>query len=400
MTSSSVARGSQRRSPAGAWLILGVLLLFSIAAPLNQFKVPPIMPVLIQALGITIGRAGLLMSVYALTGLVLALPAGLIFQRAGPRATGLLAGGSIVLGAGIGALSQDMTGLLIGRVIEGIGTSFMAVLAPAIIARRFVAEQRGTAMGVWSAWVPVGSTTMLVIAPALATAAGWRTLWWFGAAYAAIATGLYLACVGATAGSSATGPTGPRPAAPTTALRNRNIWLLAGAFGAFNAAVIGLGTYLPTFLSTQRGLELGSASLIAGLITFMTIFSAPAGGILSDRIGSRKKPYLIGLLAAIILLPSVGALHLPGLIALVALTGLVIGIIPTNIFAGAVEAAGDPEQSGAAMAVIMVGQNAGMLIGPLIYGALVEAAGWPAAFAGLAIIAVLGLAAGWLAQVR
>lgn len=400
MTSSSVARGSQRRPAAGAWLLLGVLLLFSIAAPLNQFKVPPIMPVLIQALGITIGRAGLLMSVYAFTGLLLALPAGLIFQRAGPWATGLLAGGSIVLGAGIGALSQDMTGLLIGRVIEGIGTSFMAVLAPAIIARRFAAEQRGTAMGVWSAWVPVGSTTMLVIAPALATAAGWRTLWWFGAAYAAVATSLYLASVGAASGPSASDPTGPQSAGPTTVLRNRNIWLLAGAFGAFNAAVIGLGTYLPTFLSTQRGLELGSASLIAGLITFMTIFSAPAGGVLSDRIGSRKKPYLIGLLAAIILLPSVGTLHLPGLIALVALTGLVIGIIPTNIFAGAVEAAGDPEQGGAAMAVIMVGQNAGMLVGPLIYGALVEAAGWPAAFAGLAVLAALGLAAGWLAKVR
>ena len=108
------------------------------------------------------------MSVYAVTGLILALPAGLIFQRAGFRVTGLLAGGSIVIGAVLGALSQNMTGLLVSRVIEGIGTSFMAVLAPAIIAQWFPAEKRGTAMGIWSAWVPVGTVVMLVVAPALA----------------------------------------------------------------------------------------------------------------------------------------------------------------------------------------------------------------------------------------
>ena len=91
---------------------------------------------------------------------------------------------------------------------------------------------------------------------------------------------------------------------------------------------------------------------------------------------------------------------LTGLIILVVITGFVLGVIPTNIFAGAVEAAGDPRQGGAAMAVIMVGQNAGMLLGPMIFGTLAESAGWPAAFASLAVISALGLLAGWLAKVR
>ena len=53
-----------------------------------------------------------------------------------------------------------------------------------------------------------------------------------------------------------------------------------------------------------------------------------------------------------------------------------------------------------AMAVIMVGQNVGMLLGPIVFGTLAQSAGWTAAFAGLAVFSVLGLAAGWLAKVR
>lgn len=404
-TNSEQTSGTRSGSSATAWLILAILLLFSIAAPLNQFKVPPIMPILMDALGLSVSGAGMLMSVFAITGLILALPSGLIFQKAGTRATGILAGGSILLGAVLGALSRDTGGLLISRVIEGIGTSFMAVLAPAIIAQWFVARRRGTAMGIWAAWVPVGTAAMLLIAPALAEAAGWRPVWWLGAGYALAMTALYLVFV-RPASTMTIQPTEPRAAAPgsgvTSAqvLRNSNIWLLAAAFGAFNAASVGLGTYMPTFLNSTRGMSLSQASFVSSITTLVVIFSAPAGGVLSDWIGSRKKPYLAGLAAATILLPMVGALSDAWLIILVIANGLVFGAIPTNIFAAAVEAAGDERQGSVAMAVIMVGQNAGMLLGPVVFGTLAEGVGWPAAFISLAVMLALGLLAGWLAKVR
>ena len=50
-------------------------------------------------------------------------------------------------------------------------------------------------MGIWAAWVPVGMTAMMLIAPALARSAGWRAVWWFGAAYALVTTVVYLAAV-------------------------------------------------------------------------------------------------------------------------------------------------------------------------------------------------------------
>ena len=120
-----------------AWLILAVLLLFSIAAPLNQSKVPPILPILMEAWGLPVGQAGLLMSLFAVTGLVLALPAGFIFQRSRLSLDGVgwLAGASRS-GAALGALSQSVNLLLVQPGNRGIATGFVRGDGPGCASRR------------------------------------------------------------------------------------------------------------------------------------------------------------------------------------------------------------------------------------------------------------------------
>jgi MFS family permease len=382
-----------------AWLVLIALLLLSVAAPLNQFKVPPILPVLMDAFALAVGRAGLLMSVYAITGLLLALPAGLIFQKLGYRWTAVLAGGSLVLGAALGATAMSLDRLLTSRVIEGIGTSLVAVMAPAIIALWFSARRRGTAMGIWSAWVPIGSLTMLVLGPRLAEAAGWRAVWWFGAAYAAVATLIFLIVVKPAPHANAGLAQSPKVGqSPVRVLRNRQVWLLALSFAFFNAAVIALATFMPTYLNLERGVPLRQAALTMGLVNLAGMFSAPVGGVISDRLGSRRAVYLAGFAAMTVILPLMGTVSLSLLPLWVFIQGVFGGMIPTNIFAAGVEAAGDERLGGMAMGVIQLGQNAGMLAGPLLFGALAgSAGGWPLAFASLGALSLLGGVTGWLA---
>ena len=59
--------GTTRAAPY-AWVILLVVFLASVAAPLNQNKVPPLMPVMMEAFQLSLVQAGLLMSVFAITG--------------------------------------------------------------------------------------------------------------------------------------------------------------------------------------------------------------------------------------------------------------------------------------------------------------------------------------------
>jgi MFS family permease len=382
-----------------AWLILAVLLLFSMAAPLNQSKAPPILPILMEAWGLPVGQAGLLMSLFAVTGLVLALPAGFIFARVGYRWTGLLAGGSIAFGAALGALSPTVEVLFASRVIEGIGTGFVAVMAPAVLAPWFP-QRRGIALGIWATWVPLGLLTMLLVAPPLAQTGGWRSVWWFGCLYAVLTTLLFLLVVrpapaqqtaAATQGTSNVGRT----------LHNPTVWWLGAAFACYCTAVFAIGTFLPTYIHATRGVPLAQAAALTSITSLMSIFSGPAGGLISDRIGSRKRVYLFGLIAAAIILPLTGAASLPMLIVLVAAQGLFLSVTPPNIFAAAVEAAPDASGRGLAMAVVMMGQNAGVLIGPTMFGVLVGASGgWALAFASLPVICLLGVLAGSRAKVR
>ena len=95
-----------------AWVILAVVYLASVVAPFNQFKVPPIMPVLMDEFKINLAQAGALMSLIAVTGLLLALPAGISLQRSGPKITVVAALGSMALGAVLGALSGSIAVLL------------------------------------------------------------------------------------------------------------------------------------------------------------------------------------------------------------------------------------------------------------------------------------------------
>ena len=388
-------------APRRAWLILAVLLVFSIAAPLNQSKVPPILPILIESWGLPVGRAGLLMSLYAITGLLLALPAGFIFQRVGYRWTGVLAGGSIALGAALGALSPSINLLLFSRAIEGIGTGFVAVMAPAVIAPWFP-HRRGIALGIWATWVPIGLTTMLLLSPPLAGLGGWRSVWWFGCIYAVLATLLFLLLVRPAPEQESDGPWrhwGHPPSAGRCTIRLSGGW--EPAFACYCTAVFAVGTFLPTYLHTVRGVGLAQAAGLTSITSLMSIISGPTGGLLSDRIGSRKRPYLFGLIAAVVILPLTGTASLPMLIVLVALQGLFLSVTPPNIFAAAVEAGRETGGSGLAMAVIMAGQNAGVLAGPLLFGALADSpGGWGLAFASLPIICLFGVVAGSRAKVR
>ena len=383
-----------------AWVILAVVYLASVAAPLNQFKVPPIMPVLMQELSIDLARAGSLMSVIALVGLILALPAGILLQRIGPRASGLLALGFMVAGAALGALAGSYNNLLASRVVEGVGIGLIGVIAPATIAMWFPLARQGVPMGIWATWVPVGSVLMYNLAPALAAARGWQAVWWLGAGFALITMLLY-ALLMRRPPAAEPEKEQPRPSLDLrAALANRDIWLLALAFACFNLALIGLATFYPTFLVEARGYPLSQAAFVTSIATLVVLFSAPLAGVISDRIGSRRLvvaiPFLV--LAILFIFP----FRVSGwqITAVMVVQGLAAGAIATATFAAAPEVMRKPQWAGLGLAVILIGQNLGQLVGPVLLGQLIGRVGWIAAGYVLIPICLLGFASAWLVRVR
>jgi MFS family permease len=391
------------RSP---WFILFIVLLASIAAPLNQFKVPPVMPLLMETFQQSAGMAGLLMSVFAITGFILALPAGFIIQRLGIRNTGLIAILAVTLGSALGAFSQGMGTMLVSRSIEGAGMILISIVAPAIIALWFSTEKRGRAMGVWAIWVPLGSLIMFLLAPPIAERWNWQGVWWFGCFYT-ILVGLLFSLFIKQPPKGGKSQNKPVPQSRLTrrdfkdVLSNRHLWLLSFLFCCFNFASIAFVTWAPTFLTVKRGISMGDASLQVSLMSVLAIAACPTAGWVSDKIGSRKMIMVWPMVLIALVFPFCFGAAPGTFLFLVVILGFISGFVPTGVFAGTVEAAGDERLSGMAMAVIQIGQNAGMLLGPAVFGWIIESkGGWETAFWMLVPVSILGALSGWQSKVR
>lgn len=383
-----------------AWVILAVVYFASVVAPFYQFKVPPLMPVLMQTFQIDLTQAGLLMSIIAMIGLVLALPTGIVLQRLGPKITLLMALAFMALGAGLGAFANSFALLLGSRFVEGLGIGLMGVAAPATISMWFPPDRQGTPMGIWATWVPVGSVLIYNLAPVMAASLGWQSLWGVGAGFAIlmmVISGLLILLPPAQ-GRAASQPQ-PAPSL-SEALANRNIWLLALAFGCMNFATIALSTYYPTFLKEVRGYSLGEAAFLSSLGTLVILFSAPAAGWLSDRIGSRRLVLALPFLAIAVLF--LFPFHALGgqITVLMLLQGLLLGAIPTATFAAAPEIMQKPELAGLGLAVVLIGQNLGQLLGPLFFSQMVGSFGWAVAGYLLIPFCLLGFASSWMIKIR
>lgn len=71
--------------------------------------------------------------------------------------------------------------------------------------------------------------------------------------------------------------------------------------------------------------------------------------------------------------------------------GVMTGLIPSPIVQAAVESVGDHRLAGMATGVTFIGQNLGILIAPVAFGAVVQGTGsWAAAFVMTGMVAVLG----------
>jgi DHA1 family inner membrane transport protein len=107
-------------------------------------------------------------------------------------------------------------------------------------------------------------------------------------------------------------------------------------------------------------------------------------------------PYLF--IALMMTLPF--KLNGPALYVLMILLGVITGAVPTATFAAAPEIMGQPQLAGLGLAVVAMGQNLGMVIGPILLGSLVESIGWAPAGYWLIPICLLGFVVGWLVKVR
>lgn len=362
--------------PAGAretrWREVLALVAAGVAASLQLGKVAPSLLAIAGEFGIGLGGAAGLLSVFALLGALLGLPAGLLAGRAGTRR--FLLGGLVLMGgAGIAAsLAPGPGGLYAARIVEGGAFLAVVVSAPSLVAARAALADRAMAMSCWSIFMPTGIALGMLAAP-LVDGLGWRGAW-AGLAMLPPAAALVLAALlPPAAGRPATGPS-DIPGRVRALWRARLPFAAAGAFACYAVMYFGIAGFLPARLVQGFGLSLPVAGLAGAGAAMANIGgNLLAGGLM--RRGSRAARLVMVAGTAMAVL-SAGTFALPfsaGLTVVAALLASGIGgIVPASLFALVPRTVPEPSLTGPALGLVVQFNNIGSVLAPLAIASLAE----------------------------
>jgi predicted MFS family arabinose efflux permease len=282
-----------------------------------------------------------------------------------------------------------------------MGLCLITLAALPLIRLVFSEEKRGRAMAIWVVYVPLGQLIVFSVAPYITAAWGWRAIWWWAVVFTVVAGVLFFLFVRPAPEEAHA----PKAEADLKEMRrvflDRDLWLLGFLFLTFNFVFIAFRTWMPTFLYRARGLPAGYGSFLMAFMSVFIIAPAPLIGRACEAIGSRRLVCIASMLAYMVMLPLSSSISPSMLFPWIAVVGVICGFLPTALFLAATGLIRDERLGGLTMSIIQLGQNGGMLLGPLAFGMVVGGTeSWYAAFWMLAPVSAAGAVAAFLAKVK
>jgi MFS family permease len=170
---------SPAATSAFSWRFVTPMLMGSALNPVNSSLIATALVPIATAMGVSVGRTAVLVSALYLASSIAQPTAGKLSEEFGPRRV-FLAGILMVLAGGlVGGFAQDLTTLIVARVLIGVGTSAGYPSAMLLIRRRAAEAGLDAPPGsVLGGLVIAGMVTPAVGLPiggALVGAWGWRT---------------------------------------------------------------------------------------------------------------------------------------------------------------------------------------------------------------------------------
>lgn len=257
------------RMPRG-WILLASIGLIALNMRGPFVAVAPVVGPMQRDLGFSPVELGLLTGIPVLCFSLAAPLASFAGRKLGAEFAimltllGVLAG-VIVRSAGNGAL------VLFGTVIIGVAITIGNIAVPLIIRRDFSPRRQGTAMGIYTAALNVGSFLTSVVTAPLAELAGWRLSLAASGLFAVAATVFWVMSVGRHAFvPAAVDDSNPRPSGGRPASR----WITAGLTAGFAGQAFsyyGVTAWLPTFLIDELGMAPSAAGAGSSLFQILAI---------------------------------------------------------------------------------------------------------------------------------
>lgn len=388
-----------------AWLVV----LSGVVIAMHVGKMPPAIPVLQQALGVTLVQAGFLLSAVQLAGMCLGVLAGMSADRLGLRRS-LLTGQAILATASLcGMVVTSPSGLLLLRALEGLGFLLAALPAPSLIRQLVRPSQLPLYLGLWSTYMGTGIALALLAGPLAMQALGWQG-WWglLGLLSAAMALCIVWVIPSDQARASTAAASAPPPAADPPAawwaplaltLRHRGPWQVALLFALYSSQWLAVIGFLPAIYA-QAGLGASQAGALTALASWINVVgNIAAGRLLQQGWCARYLLWIgyssMGLGAVLVFGPWTQELPMLRYLAVLGFSA-VGGLIPGVLFSLAVRVAPSERTVSSTVGWMQQCSSAGQFFGPpLIAWIAGNVGGWHWTWALTGSAACIGL---WLAR--
>ncbi len=368
-----VARDEKTR-----WVGVAFGLVLASFAAFQQFKLPPVLPIMLSDYHYDLVLAGGFMSIYALVGLLTTLPLSRVIA-AGRAVTALWCGlACFVLGTLLVlAVPQSGWVVLAGRALEGLGFSILALVGPASAGANAARRHLPLVAAMSACWVPVGQMTAALLSLPTQDAGLWRPVWWIGIA-ASLAMAIWLVgmqrsrSIHLGAGNAGAG----RKTVLLTGEERQLLWVAGIGFLLFSGQYIGFMTWFPDYMVKA----LASTPEVATYAYLVPVLLVATFNLLSASLMRRGVTaaglLIIGFALEAVcwwFLPSVGE-GLWGVVLLIAY-GIGAGLVPTGLFAMPGTIVGPQGATLAAFGIMLTLRNIGVLAGPMLLAAMIGSAG-------------------------
>ncbi len=266
------------------WVILALMFMCFIFTFVTRFAWPPLIPVVVPALGMKMTQAGAFMSAFYFGYVITQIPAGMLADRFGVR---LILGASLVIEGlstfGMGYMASYDVGLWL-RAITGLGAGAVFAACSRALMEWFPAKERGTAFGIMLAAPSGGIVLSNYIVPALNQAFSWQGAFkTIGIATVILGIAIYFMV------KTSDQPKGEKSmfAGIKVVFSNRNILLTAIAGFCLMWVELGTATWANAYIK-KLGFTVADAGMVMIAYGIGGVIAPMVSGYISDKIGNRK----------------------------------------------------------------------------------------------------------------
>ncbi len=325
--------------------------------------ISPVLPQYALSFSIPVALVGWAVSAFALSRMVMDIPAGFVADRFGRKRNMVFGLVLIILSSIAGGTAINYAWLISARIVEGIGSALYVTSATTWVAQVTAGESRGRYMSLYSGLIFAGTS----FGPAIGG---------YTAAHFGLNAPFFAYAIFAFIGLIATLPlkeTADSPQATRSKMRMKDVpsVLLNGPFLLVNSSVLALfflragvrSTLIPLYASLNLGLpeeRIGILLTVAAVVTSLCTFPS---GWLSDKVG-RKRPIM-----ACLFLSGIAVLLIPLQESLASLMGIMVFYGLATGLQGSIAAwpadVAPKDRLGTSMGVYRVMGDIGMVLGPI-----------------------------------